>query len=39
MDTEATVTASGCRIHYYEAGTGSPIVLLHGGIIDAAQVS
>lgn len=39
MDAGDTVTAEGHRIHYYRAGTGPAVVLLHGGIIDAAQVS
>lgn len=33
------VTANGCAIHYEERGTGRPVVLLHGGIVDAASVS
>lgn len=37
---EATIPVDGTRIHYLEAGEGSPpIVLLHGGIIDAADIS
>ncbi|MFC6757041.1 MULTISPECIES: alpha/beta fold hydrolase [Haloarcula] len=39
MVTDGTVTIDGPRIHYREAGDGSPVVLLHGGIIDAASVS
>jgi len=35
MDT----TAAGCHIHYHAVGSGSPVVLLHGGTIDAACVS
>lgn len=38
MVTDA-VTVDGSRIHYREGGEGPPVVLLHGGIIDAAQVS
>lgn len=38
--SEATVSVDGTRIHYLEAGDGGPpIVLLHGGIIDAADIS
>ena len=33
------LTAADCRIHYRERGNGHPVVLLHGGIIDAAHVS
>jgi pimeloyl-ACP methyl ester carboxylesterase len=33
------VTVDGHPIHYLHAGEGRPIVLLHGGIIDAAHVS
>ena len=39
MATDAAVTVDGSRIHYRAAGDGSPVVLLHGGIIDAAHVS
>lgn len=39
MVTDGAVTAEGHRIHYREAGDGAPVVLLHGGIIDAAHVS
>lgn len=42
--TDAAVTAEdatvdGHRIRYYEAGDGPPLLLLHGGIIDAALCS
>ena len=38
--SEGDVTVDGSRIHYLQAGeTGPPLVLLHGGIIDAARVS
>lgn len=33
------VTVDGDSIHYLHAGEGRPIVLLHGGIIDAAHIS
>ena len=39
MVTDTTVTAAGARIHYRAAGAGEPVVLLHGGVIDAGQVS
>lgn len=39
MTTDATVAVDGTRIHYLDAGDGPPVVLLHGGIIDAARVS
>ncbi|WP_324665144.1 alpha/beta fold hydrolase [Haloarcula sediminis] len=39
MATEGAVTVDGSRIHYRAAGDGTPVVLLHGGIIDAARVS
>jgi len=29
--TSRSVTVDGCLIHYHEAGTGEPLVLLHGG--------
>jgi len=38
MATDA-VTVDGSRVHYHERGEGAPVVLLHGGIIDAAGVS
>lgn len=38
MDS-ATVTVDGKEIRYLEAGEGPTVVLLHGGIIDAAEVS
>jgi pimeloyl-ACP methyl ester carboxylesterase len=34
-----TVTAAGQTIRYLTAGSGRPLVLLHGGIIDAAHIS
>jgi pimeloyl-ACP methyl ester carboxylesterase len=34
-----TVSVDGDEIRYVEAGEGTPIVLLHGGIIDAAAVT
>ena len=38
--TERTVTANGQRVHYLTAGEGDPtLVLLHGGIIDAAHIT
>lgn len=38
--TDETVTAGGDRLHYLTGGEGStPLVLLHGGIIDAAHIS
>jgi len=39
MVTDGALRVDGSRIHYREAGEGSPVVLLHGGIIDAAAVS
>lgn len=40
MPTDAFVTVDGDRMHYLEAGDSGPtVVLLHGGIIDAARVS
>ncbi|QIO21092.1 alpha/beta fold hydrolase [Haloarcula sp. JP-L23] len=39
MVDEGAVTVDGARIHYRAAGDGHPVVLLHGGIIDAAHVS
>jgi len=39
MITDGAVTVEGSRIHYRDAGDGQPVVLLHGGIIDAASVS
>ncbi|WP_302082549.1 alpha/beta fold hydrolase [Salinibaculum rarum] len=38
--SDETVTVDGNRIHYLTGGTsGPPLVLLHGGIIDAAHIS
>ncbi|WP_159904480.1 alpha/beta fold hydrolase [Salinirussus salinus] len=38
--TERTVTANGQQVHYLTAGDGDPtLLLLHGGIIDAAHVT
>lgn len=39
MTTDRWVTVDGHRIRYYEAGEGPTLLLLHGGIIDAAPVS
>jgi len=39
MVEENTVTTAGVRIHYESVGSGPTVVLLHGGIIDAAHVS
>lgn len=40
MATDRHVRVDGDRLHYLEAGqAGPPVVLLHGGIIDAAAVS
>ena len=37
---ERTVTANGQQVHYLTAGEGDPtLVLLHGGIIDAAHIT
>jgi pimeloyl-ACP methyl ester carboxylesterase len=38
--TERTVTANGQQVHYLTAGDGDPtLLLLHGGIIDAAHIT
>ena len=38
--TNETVTVDKTRLHYVTGGTGeTPLVLLHGGIIDAAHIS
>ena len=38
--TEVTVTVDGTRLQYVTGGTGeTPLILLHGGIIDAAHIS
>lgn len=38
--TERTVTANGQQVHYLTAGDGNPtLLLLHGGIIDAAHIT
>jgi pimeloyl-ACP methyl ester carboxylesterase len=38
--TERTVTANGQQVHYLTAGEGDPtLLLLHGGIIDAAHIT
>jgi pimeloyl-ACP methyl ester carboxylesterase len=38
--TERTVTANGQQVHYLTAGDGGPtLLLLHGGIIDAAHIT
>lgn len=40
MVEDGYVTVDGTRLHYLQAGSeGSAVVLLHGGIIDAAAVS
>jgi len=41
MATDETVTVDGTTLHYLEAGNPSDptVVLLHGGVIDAARVS
>jgi len=39
MIADATATVDGHGIHYLDAGSGPPVVLLHGGIVDAARVS
>lgn len=39
MVADETLTVDGARIHYQTAGDGHPVVLLHGGIIDAAHVT
>jgi hypothetical protein len=38
--TDETVTVDGNRLHYLTGGSGdTPLILLHGGIIDAAHIS
>ncbi|MBV0925484.1 alpha/beta hydrolase [Halomicroarcula limicola] len=39
MVAESAVTVDDTKIHYRETGDGRSVVLLHGGIIDAAHVS
>lgn len=39
MVASESIAVDGTRIRYLEAGDGAPVVLLHGGIIDAAHVS
>lgn len=39
MTAETAVDVDGTEIHVHEAGDGPPVVLLHGGIIDAATVT
>lgn len=39
MATDRSTTVDGHRIHYRDAGAGPPLLLLHGGIVDAAPIS
>ena len=34
----ASVKANGTEIHYVEAGTGPPLVLLHGGLMSTSSI-
>ncbi|WP_276273258.1 alpha/beta fold hydrolase [Haloarcula litorea] len=39
MVSDSVASVDGVDVHYQTAGEGHPVVLLHGGIIDAAHVS
>ncbi len=39
MVTESRITVDGHELHYLTAGTGPPLVLLHGGIVDSAALT
>lgn len=39
MVAESRVTVDGHELHYLTAGSGPPLVLLHGGIVDSAALT
>lgn len=39
MVAESRITVDGHELHYLTAGTGPPLVLLHGGIVDSAALT